>query len=196
MQEFGSCANSEPELRNIYSMEQWLPVVGYEGIYEVSDHGRVRSVERTVRRKDGRTRVWKGRVLKPSVGRREPRISYPRVSLQFERRVRGVRVHVLVLEAFVGPRPKGWVACHNDGDINNNRLSNLRWDTYSSNNHDMVTHGTQWQSRKTQCKQGHEFTLENTIVRAEGGRKCRACQSMASAKWYRQKRSAEKQGAP
>ncbi len=51
-------------------------------------------------------------------------------------------IHVLVLEAFVGPRPKGAFACHYDGDPTNNRLSNLRWDTWASNIADMRRHGT------------------------------------------------------
>lgn len=52
------------------------------------------------------------------------------------------RVHSLVLGAFVGPRPNGMVACHNDGDPFNNRLSNLRWDTQASNIEDKKKHGT------------------------------------------------------
>ncbi len=39
-------------------------------------------------------------------------------------------IHHLVLEAFVGPRPPGRICCHNDGDRLNNRVGNLRWDTY------------------------------------------------------------------
>ena len=51
-------------------------------------------------------------------------------------------VHHLVLEAFVGPRPLGLICCHNDGDPANNRVENLRWDTYQSNSDDMLCHGT------------------------------------------------------
>jgi len=52
------------------------------------------------------------------------------------------RVHRLVLEAFIGPAPKGTICCHNDGDPTNNRLENLRWDTHSSNTRDAIRHGT------------------------------------------------------
>jgi hypothetical protein len=51
-------------------------------------------------------------------------------------------IHSLVLEAFVGPRPPGLIGCHNDGDRTNNRLGNLRWDTYKANEADKVRHGT------------------------------------------------------
>jgi DNA-binding transcriptional regulator YiaG len=51
-------------------------------------------------------------------------------------------VQYLVLEAFVGPRPAGLMACHNDGKPKNNVLGNLRWDTQASNLADRVTHGT------------------------------------------------------
>lgn len=51
-------------------------------------------------------------------------------------------VHQLVLEAFVGPRPQGMFACHDDGNPANNRLENLRWDTPAANSADKVRHGT------------------------------------------------------
>lgn len=53
------------------------------------------------------------------------------------------KVHILVLEAFVGPRPKGMLACHfPDRDPANCRLDNLRWDTRRENQNDMIKHGT------------------------------------------------------
>lgn len=48
----------------------------------------------------------------------------------------------LVLEAFVGPRPEGMFACHNNGDKTDDRLENLRWDTPRNNNLDAIKHGT------------------------------------------------------
>lgn len=164
-------------------MENWLPVVGWEGIYEVSDQGRVRSLDRIIETSRGQWRL-RGRMLRPSPAHLEPPIKYRAVDLQFERRTQYVRLHVLVLEAFVGPRPDGMAACHNDGDINNNTVGNLRWDTYSSNNYDLTRHGTHWQSSKTHCKHGHEFTPENTLIRTSGHRKCRKCHADAMSCWY------------
>ena len=58
------------------------------------------------------------------------------------KRYKTVRLHRLVLEAFVGPCPAGMEVCHNDGDPTNNRLSNLRCDTHRNNMLDMHGHGT------------------------------------------------------
>lgn len=122
------------------STEYWKPVVGYEGLYEVSNQGRARSLARCVHTKTG-VRQWKGRVLKPRIGSG----GYALVSLYDRERVLHVRVHVLVLETFVGPRPaKNYDCCHNDGNVTNNALNNLRWDTRKENHADLVRHGTAW----------------------------------------------------
>jgi hypothetical protein len=64
------------------------------------------------------------------------------VSLCREKKVRVVKVHHLVLLAFIGPRPVGAHGCHNDGNPKNNAIGNLRWDTPSGNNADKKKHGT------------------------------------------------------
>lgn len=106
-------------------METWLQVVGYEGSYEVSDLGRVRNSH--------------GKVLVHRVGKDDPRRT---VSLWKKNKGRSRRVHILVLEAFKGLRPPGMVGCHNDGNIQNNVLPNLRWDTQAGNMADTLSHGT------------------------------------------------------
>ena len=76
---------------------------------------------------------------------RKPAIAssgYQVVSLSKECVVDTPCIHVLVLTAFVGPRPYGMHACHSDGDRLNNRLTNLRWDTVRENALDRVRHGT------------------------------------------------------
>ena len=52
------------------------------------------------------------------------------------------KIHLLVLKTFVGLPPESMEACHNDGNRYNNKLSNLRWDTASSNTRDSIKHGT------------------------------------------------------
>ena len=113
------------------SQEYWLPVVGWEDFYEVSDHGRVRCLPRKW--------VPKARILKVvhSPGK------YPQVGL-FNRPKRTLTrmVHQLVAEAFIGPCPDGMEICHLDGDRSNNRLDNLRYDTRKNNHADKWKHGT------------------------------------------------------
>ena len=126
------------------SGEIWKPVRGHEGAYEVSDHGRVRSVdhERVYARKDqysGRTitvrRRHAGKMLRPG----KTSTGYLTVCLG---RNESVLVHRLVLEAFIGPcPPKPFEGLHYDDDRTNNRLSNLRWGTRSANLHDAIRNG-------------------------------------------------------
>lgn len=131
--------------------EVWRPVVGFEGLYEVSDHGRVRSVERFVRGKAGVRSPRVSRVLALSANTH----GYLHVSLSRENKRRTAYVHGLVLQAFVGPRPEGLEACHQDGDKTNNAIGNLRWDTRSQNALDRVRHGT------------HNYLASNRARRAQ-----------------------------
>ena len=151
------------------TQERWLPVPGYEGFYEVSDHGRVRSVDRVVVAGSGE-RKFAGRVLRLGTNRH----GYMLVALRKPGIQKSKRAHRLVLEAFVGPCPEGMAACHENGDKLDNRLSNLRWDTTSSNLYDAVRHGTHHWASKTHCPQGHPYSPDNTI-REANGRRCREC---------------------
>lgn len=118
--------------------EIWKPVVGHPH-YEVSNYSRVRSVARTVThhtRCCGKPVIYrfKGKLLSVLL-RPDGR---PVVALGHGRQF---LVYRLMLEAFVGPCPKGMEACHNDGNPGNNKLANLRWDTRSANEFDKVLHG-------------------------------------------------------
>lgn len=160
------------------AIETWRPVLGFEGHYEVSDHGRVRGVDRTITRGDGmRVRV-KGCIFRT----RPSAKGYEQVSLQRNGQPTVHVVHRLVLEAFVGPRPVGMQGCHNDGNPANNRLGNLRWDTPSGNSLDLVRHGTHNQARKTHCPRGHRLEAPNLSPGhlAKGRRACLCCQRAKS----------------
>lgn len=154
--------------------EEWRPVVGYEGLYEVSDQGRVRSVDRYVRSKGNSVQLRRGRVLKP---RPQPADGRRQVNLSREGRPNWRAVYVLVLEAFVSPRPSGMEGCHNNGDASDDRLVNLRWDTRSENQRDVVRHGKHPEANRTRCPQGHALAVPNLVPSSlkEGKRQCLAC---------------------
>jgi hypothetical protein len=155
--------------------ETWRPVVGFEGHYEASDQGRVRGVDRILTTKAGQVRRQRGTVLRPALSVKGRLAVHLRLNPLHVTRP----VHLLVLEAFVDPRPDGLVACHNDGDCLNNVLSNLRWDTPSANVLDAVRHGTHVTTRRTHWPRGHIFAPPNLATkRAKSGRihrRCRAC---------------------
>lgn len=141
------------------SVERWLPVVSYEGRYEVSDHGRVRSLDRDVvvmtRWGFPVARRLPGRMLNPHrtpvQGKyRKGELAYSCVSLSRHGSAKQCRVHRLVLAAFVGPCPEGHEGAHGDGDTSNNRLSNLTWKTPAANSADRVRHGRQTRKARWQ----------------------------------------------
>lgn len=107
-------------------MENWQDIPGYEGLYEVSSLGRVRSLDRP--QKNGQVR--KGRVLKGHVYG-----PYRRYSLR-NGKICTVNGHRLVLEAFRGPCPEGMECRHLNGDPLDNRLDNLAWGTREENEMD------------------------------------------------------------
>ena len=150
--------------------ERWLPIPDWEGYYEVSDLGRVRSIERLVSYRGGTPRRIKSRILRQHTdkfGRKE-------VTLSVDGRSSLRRVHRLVLAAFVGPPPPGTECCHNDGDPANNSLGNLRYDSHSANMLDKQRHGTDHRRNQVLCKWGHRLAWPN-LVRSSARRGIRAC---------------------
>lgn len=153
--------------------EEWRAIPGYEGFYEASNLGRVRSLDREYVRRDGIRTRRKGKVLTPTIntyGRRQVYLCLPGEKQNPQ------LVHRLVLQAFVGPCPDGMEACHWDDDHTNNRLDNLRWDTRVNNYRDRERNGILNYKLKTHCVSGHEYTEENTYVNPNTGhRLCRPC---------------------
>ncbi|ATN90828.1 HNH endonuclease [Gordonia phage Lysidious] len=152
--------------------ELWRPVVGYEGYYEVSDHGHVRSLDRLVETSDDRTLRIRGRDRKLW---RTPD-GHLKTSLSKDGESRVPLVHRLVMDAFVGPCPPGMEVCHRNGIGTDNRLVNLQYGTRSENAVDQVRHGVHNMASKTHCKRNHELTADNVYF-YRGGRTCRACKA-------------------
>jgi len=153
--------------------EEWRPVVGHEGFYEVSDQGRVRSLDRIIQGRLVRPHRVKGRVLKAS-----PTNGRPMVHLCENGTKTGRQVGPLVLEAFVGQKPPGQQCCHWDDDPTNNRLENLRWGTPIQNAADRLRNA-RGQASKTKCPRNHDLFPPNLIKRNARG--CLACSS--ANKW-------------
>ena len=105
--------------------EIWKPIYGYTGIYEVSNHGRVRSLDRL----NGRGYKIKGRVLKHVLGT----CTYPSVFLSKNGKQTQETVHKLVAKTFMGPKPKDKEIDHLDNNRLNPRLDNLEYVSHREN---------------------------------------------------------------
>ncbi len=175
--------------------EQWLPVVGFEANYLVSSHGRIWSVPRRALNAAGAWMRYGGRFIRPGVSGGTLRPRYACHLRGPDGAARFAKVHHLVLEAFVGPRPPGLVGCHYDDDWRNNHLSNLRWDTMQSNMLDRTRNGHCVLANREECPVGHLLHEPNLVpgryVRGNG-RSCLACQrGYDRARWHRQRYSVE-----
>lgn len=119
--------------------ENWIDVKGYEGLYQVSNLGNVKSLNRLVIQKNGKETFLKGKPLKQQLDSR----GYFRVSLSRNGIARPKCIHHIVLESFCSskPFPKA-EARHLDGNPINNKFDNLKWGTKSENMQDAIKHGT------------------------------------------------------
>ena len=113
--------------------EIWKPVVGLETRYEVSNLGRVRSLMSNAGPRKTPT------MLKLQ---KHPDSGYWQVNFKVKGVATRPYVAHLVLEAFVGPRPAGKECCHDNGNVDDNTIGNLRWDTHIANLADKKLHGT------------------------------------------------------
>lgn len=159
------------------STENWNPSVGHEGSYEVSDLGRVRSLDRIVINSRGVAHRLKGIIL---VGAVREKDGYRNFTLGKDGRGISRTLHSLVMEAFVGPRPHGMEIRHLDGNPANNALSNLVYGTAKENARDRMDQGTAWPQSSAKCKHGHDIsTPDKYYVGKYDGYTYRVCKLCA-----------------
>lgn len=138
-------------------MEMWRDIRGYEGLYQVSNYGRVRSLDRVIEyyqptaKKLVKT-LFKGKILKSNFNYGS---GHYQVLLCNNGEEKWHQVHVLVAEAFL-PNPSNCdIVHHKDHDTSNNRVENLEWLTKEE--HDLG-HGTE------KSKVVYQYTLDGDLV--------------------------------
>lgn len=137
-------------------IEEWRPVIGYEGLYEVSSLGRVRSLDKYVKGKG--YRLHKGKVLSPTKNKN----GYLKVNLHCNGKRKTITVHRLVAQAFI-PNPDNLPQVnHRDEDKTNNRVENLEMCDVKYN----LSYGTaRIRERDTKIKNGYYTGLSREEYR-------------------------------
>lgn len=170
--------------------ESWKPIPGYEAMYEVSDHGNVRSLDRVTTGPSGAVRTRRGRMMRLNLSSAN---GYVMVQLCKNGRVEGKLAHRLVAMAFLD-LPDEFETLqvrHYDGNKLNNHVSNLRWGTPVDNYQDMKRHGrdnwTKVRPVMEVCKRGHLMTKDN-IVTYQARNRCLKCSRMRARSAQAKKR--------
>ena len=114
----------------------WKDIKGFEGYYQVSDDGQVRSVDRVVYQTNGHPLSYKGHIMKQTLARN----GYYVVNLRNGTKPHALTVHRLVAETFIPNVNDFPTVNHIDGNKQNNHVSNLEWVSYSDNNIHALVH--------------------------------------------------------
>lgn len=143
-------------------LEEWKDIVGYEGLYQISTLGNVRSYDRIVNCRNGHTRTIKGKVLATT----RSGGGYLKVMLTKDSVAKNHRIHRLVAMAFI-PNPDNLPDVnHIDEDKTNNKVSNLEWCSRSYNNHYSLITERLNEAKKISVKQ---LSLDGEVVNIWNG---------------------------
>ena len=163
-------------------IEEWRPVVGYEGLYEVSNTGRVRSLDRYVKSKGESYWLRKGKMLSPA----KDKNGYLKVNLSCNGKNNIIRVHRLVTEAFL-PNPDNLPEVnHKDEDKTNNNVENLEW----CNRKDNINYGTRTERQKKTNIQNGFWT---GLSKEEYMKKYNQDRKEYRKKWYQENKDKAKE---
>ena len=110
--------------------ENWKDIKGYEGLYQCSTYGNIRSLDRYVYELSGKKQFRKGQIIVP----RKNKNGYLQLTLNKNAKRKMVYVHRIVAETFIENSNNNLVVNHKDGNKLNNNVDNLEWCSYSENN--------------------------------------------------------------
>ena len=121
------------------SNEEWRAIPGFEGVYDVSSFGKIRSLDRIITEKTGKSYILKSKHRNLSTDSK----GYLRVSANVNGKVGCIYVHQAIAKAFIGPYPTSkHEVRHLDGNRINNVVNNIAYGTKSDNMQDALKHGT------------------------------------------------------
>ena len=137
--------------------EIWKDVKGYEGSYQVSNLGRVRSLERVIR---GRT--YHSKML----AQRMDRYGYLRTTLYKRGKPRTITIHRIVAENFLSKDTEKDTVNHKDGDKLNNKTDNLEWASWTDNNQHALDTGLRCNKNNAQSIPVEQYTKSGEFIRS------------------------------
>lgn len=163
------------------NQEIWKDIPGYEGKYQVSNLGRIKSLKRKVLGKNPYTgkpfmRTVNERILRPARFCKCGHLSIP-----LGKGVCGKPIHRLVMEAFVGKAPPGMEVLHRNGIPTDNRLTNLRYGTRTENILDVYYQGKRWRKLSIEDVEEIRFGLYCGICGRELARMYNVAESAISS---------------
>nr|DAI81561.1 MAG TPA: homing endonuclease [Caudoviricetes sp.] len=146
-------------VKELAMQEQWKDIPGYEGRYQASTLGHIRSVSHRVRIGNLRSgkecyRIMRGCVLKPG-----KYCKSGHVSVVLGHKATGTPVHQLIMLTFVGPPPAGMEVLHINGVPTDNQLSNLRYGTRTENILDVYRQGGVWRKLSIEDVETIRFSI-------------------------------------